>query len=100
MSVHRLELPIEGMTCASCAVRVERKLNKLEGVSAAVNYATERASVEFDESSVSPEQLIAAVESHIHRIGHIPRCFAMKPNFMSTPSRSRPRLFLGCRARL
>ena len=45
MSVQRLELPIEGMTCASCAVRVEKKLNKLEGVSAAVNYATERASV-------------------------------------------------------
>ena len=48
MSVERLELPIEGMTCASCAVRVEKKLNKLEGVAAAVNYATERASVEFD----------------------------------------------------
>ncbi len=63
MSVQRLELPIEGMTCASCAVRVEKKLNKLEGVSAAVNYATERASVEFDAGAVSPEQLVAAVES-------------------------------------
>jgi Cu+-exporting ATPase len=63
MSVERLELPIEGMTCASCAVRVEKKLNKLEGVAAAVNYATERASVEFDADAVSPEQLVAAVES-------------------------------------
>ncbi len=63
MSVQRLELPIEGMTCASCAVRVEKKLNKLEGVAAAVNYATERASVEFDADAVSPEQLVAAVES-------------------------------------
>ena len=63
MSVQRLDLPIEGMTCASCAVRVEKKLNKLEGVSAAVNYATERASVEFDAGAVSPEQLVAAVES-------------------------------------
>jgi P-type Cu+ transporter len=63
MSVQRLDLPIEGMTCATCAVRVEKKLNKLEGVSAAVNYATERASVEFDAGAVSPEQLVAAVES-------------------------------------
>jgi P-type Cu+ transporter len=63
MTVQKLDLPIEGMTCASCAVRVEKKLNKLEGVTAAVNYATERASVEFDAGAVSPEQLVAAVES-------------------------------------
>ena len=63
MTVQKLELPIEGMTCASCAVRVEKKLNKLEGVAAAVNYATERASVEFETEAVSPEQLVAAVES-------------------------------------
>ena len=67
MSVTRLDLPIEGMTCASCAVRVEKKLNKLEGVSAAVNYATEKASVEFDAGTVSPEQLVAAVESAGYR---------------------------------
>ena len=67
MSVTRLDLPIEGMTCASCAVRVEKKLNKLEGVSAAVNYATEQASVEFDAGTVSPEQLVAAVESAGYR---------------------------------
>ncbi len=42
-----LELQIEGMTCASCANRIERKLNKLEGVTAEVNYATEKARVEF-----------------------------------------------------
>jgi Cu+-exporting ATPase len=63
VSVQRLDLPIEGMTCAACAVRVEKKLNKLDGVSAAVNYATERASVAFDAGTVSPEQLVAAVES-------------------------------------
>jgi Cu+-exporting ATPase len=44
-------------------VRVEKKLNKLEGVAAAVNYATERASIQFEAEAVSPEQLIAAVES-------------------------------------
>jgi P-type Cu+ transporter len=43
----RLELAIGGMTCASCAARIERKLNKVEGVSATVNYATEKASVVF-----------------------------------------------------
>ena len=63
MSVQRLDLPIEGMTCAACAVRVEKKLNRLDGVSAAVNYATERAAVAFDTATVSPEQLVAAVES-------------------------------------
>jgi Cu+-exporting ATPase len=51
------------MTCASCANRVERKLNKLEGVTATVNYATEKARVEFDRDAVAPEQLLAAVEA-------------------------------------
>jgi Cu+-exporting ATPase len=58
-----LELPITGMTCASCANRVERKLNKLDGVTASVNYATEKASVAFDSATVAPEQLVAAVEA-------------------------------------
>ena len=47
------ELPITGMTCASCANRIERKLNKLDGVSATVNYATEKATVEFDAGTVA-----------------------------------------------
>ena len=58
-----IELPISGMTCASCANRIERGLNKLDGVSASVNYATERATVDFDASSVRPEELIGAIES-------------------------------------
>jgi Cu+-exporting ATPase len=58
----RLELPIEGMTCSSCAGRVEKSLNKLEGVEATVNFATERATVEFDPGRVDPEQLLGAVE--------------------------------------
>ena len=61
--VEHLELPITGMTCASCANRIERKLNRLEGVSATVNYATERAAVDFDAREVAPEQLVAAVEA-------------------------------------
>jgi Cu+-exporting ATPase len=63
MSAQHLELPIEGMTCASCAVRVEKKLNKLEGVTATVNYATETASVDFDPALASTDALVGAVET-------------------------------------
>ena len=58
-----LRLDVEGMTCASCAARIERKLNKLDGVEATVNYATEAASVSFDPTSVSVDDLIATVEA-------------------------------------
>ncbi|HEU5037801.1 MAG TPA: heavy metal translocating P-type ATPase [Nocardioides sp.] len=56
------ELLLTGMTCASCANRIERKLNKVEGVTATVNYATEKAKVTF-EDTVSTEDLIAAVKA-------------------------------------
>jgi Cu+-exporting ATPase len=62
-AIEHVELPITGMTCASCANRIERKLNKLDGVSATVNYATEKARVEFDPGAVAPDQLAAAVEA-------------------------------------
>ena len=62
-TLERVELPISGMTCASCANRVERKLNKLDGVTATVNYATEKARVDFDPSAVAAEQLVAAVQA-------------------------------------
>ena len=57
----RLELPIEGMTCSSCAGRVEKSLNGLDGVEATVNFATERATVSFDPDRVAPEDLVGAV---------------------------------------
>jgi Cu+-exporting ATPase len=60
-STERTRLEIEGMTCASCAARVERKLNKLDGVEATVNYATEEATVAFDPARLGVEQVIAAV---------------------------------------
>jgi Cu+-exporting ATPase len=56
-----IELAIGGMTCASCAARVEKKLNRLDGVTATVNYATEKARVSFS-SGVTTEDLIATVE--------------------------------------
>ena len=57
-----VELDITGMTCASCANRIERKLNKLDGVSADVNYATEKARVTYAEP-VTPDDLLAAVSA-------------------------------------
>jgi Cu+-exporting ATPase len=59
------ELEINGMTCASCANRIERKLNKLDGVAATVNYATEKAkiSVAADSTDIDASVLIATVES-------------------------------------
>ncbi len=59
----RVRLDVDGMTCASCAARIERKLNKLDGVEATVNYATEAATVSFDPRAVSVDDLIAAVEA-------------------------------------
>ncbi|MCQ9371404.1 heavy metal translocating P-type ATPase [Corynebacterium sp. 35RC1] len=56
-----IDLDIGGMTCASCANRIEKKLNKLEGVSASVNYATEKAHV-VDTVGTSVDELIAVVE--------------------------------------
>ncbi len=63
MATETLELPITGMTCASCANRIERRLNELDGVHASVNYATERATVEFPSGELEPERLVEAVES-------------------------------------
>ncbi|MCF6378560.1 heavy metal translocating P-type ATPase [Nocardioides KLBMP 9356] len=57
-----VELAITGMTCASCAHRIERKLNKLEGVTATVNYATEKAKVSYP-GTVSTDDLLRTVEA-------------------------------------
>ncbi|WP_394433020.1 heavy metal translocating P-type ATPase [Streptomyces sp. SGAir0957] len=58
----RVELVIGGMTCASCAARVEKKLNRMDGVTATVNYATEKAQVSYGEG-VEVADLIATVEA-------------------------------------
>ena len=60
--VTEIELAIGGMTCASCATRIEKKLNKLDGVTATVNYATEKARVTAPEG-VDPDDLVAQVEA-------------------------------------
>jgi Cu+-exporting ATPase len=61
-----IELDIGGMTCASCAMRIEKKLNKLEGVAATVNYATEKAKVRVP-AGYDPAMLIAEVEKSGYR---------------------------------
>ncbi len=59
----RVDLPIGGMTCASCAARIEKRLNGLDGVEASVNYATERASVQLaDDAPTTTADLVTAVE--------------------------------------
>jgi P-type Cu+ transporter len=57
---HQVELVINGMTCASCAARIEKKLNRLAGVTASVNYATEKARVSYADG-VALEDLMATV---------------------------------------
>jgi Cu+-exporting ATPase len=56
-----VELELEGMTCAACATRIERTLNKLAGVEASVNFATETAQVAFPPGAATVESLIEAV---------------------------------------
>jgi Cu+-exporting ATPase len=58
-----LDLDVTGMTCAACASRIERKLNKLDGVTASVNYATEKARIQIGGTHLSPDELIDVIES-------------------------------------
>ncbi|MCW5608357.1 MAG: copper-translocating P-type ATPase [Nitrosomonas sp.] len=57
-----IELPIEGMTCAACATRIEKNLNKLPGVEAAVNFASEKARIHYDDRQIKTGTLIEAIE--------------------------------------
>ena len=58
-----VELAITGMTCASCAARIEKRLNKVDGVTATVNFASEHAAIAFDPAQVDIADLIGAVEA-------------------------------------
>ncbi|MDN5752740.1 MAG: heavy metal translocating P-type ATPase [Nitrosospira sp.] len=62
LTLQQIELPIEGMTCSACAARIEKNLNKLPGVHAVVNFANEKARVEFDGATTQPEELIRSIE--------------------------------------
>jgi len=63
----QVDLSLEGMTCSSCANLIERRLNKLDGVSATVNYATAKAAVEYDANRISKDDLVRAVDATGYR---------------------------------
>jgi Cu+-exporting ATPase len=58
---NRIELPISGMTCAACAVRIENNLNRQPGVKAAVNLAGEKARVEYDPAQTTPDNIVSLI---------------------------------------
>jgi P-type Cu+ transporter len=61
--MQRIDVPITGMTCAGCAARIEKRLNRLDGVEADVNLATEAASVGYDPDAVSPADIVETIEA-------------------------------------
>ena len=67
----RLDLPISGMTCSSCAAKIEKRLNAIDGVRATVNYATDKAAVTYDADTVTPESLCDAV-ANLGYEAHLP----------------------------
>ncbi|OAH50400.1 heavy metal translocating P-type ATPase [Microbacterium oleivorans] len=84
MSTTDVELDISGMTCASCATRIERKLNKLPGVEASVNYATEKARVRAE--GIDTAQLIATVEA----VGYAAAVPAPEPETTEADDETKP----------
>ncbi|WP_133906694.1 heavy metal translocating P-type ATPase [Actinophytocola oryzae] len=88
-----LELTIGGMTCAACAMRVEKKLNRLDGVTATVNYATEKATVRFP-SGVEPRELVAQVEAAGYS-AHLPEPAATAESEQDGALRSSRRRLVG-----
>src|SRR6187200_450094 len=75
-----VRLDIGGMTCASCAVRIEKKLNRLDGVSATVNYATEQARVTMPADTMAVDDLIKTVEATGYRAAvHAPVAPELSP---------------------
>ncbi|MGH2960401.1 MAG: heavy metal translocating P-type ATPase [Solirubrobacterales bacterium] len=65
----RLDIPVDGMTCASCAGRVEKSLNDLDGVDASVNFALKQATVEYNAETTATAELTGAIE----KVGYTPR---------------------------
>jgi len=79
-----VELVIGGMTCASCAARIEKRLNRIDGVTATVNFATERAKVTYPDT-VTPGELLAGVEATGYS-ARLPEPTAPQPDHPTTES--------------
>ena len=84
----RVDLAVGGMTCASCAARIEKKLNRLDGVTAAVNYATATATVTYDSAAVTPQDLVSTVEA----TGYTARLPEPPPAAETKPGEAAPRV--------
>jgi len=82
--VAQITLELKGMTCAGCASRIERRLNGIDGVEASVNLATEMAAVRYDEASLDPGTLMAAVESVGYRASLAGRAREEQPDSLRT----------------
>lgn len=82
--MNSLDLDITGMTCASCANRIERKLNKLDGVTATVNYATEKAHIEAASSDGSAAPYIELIEDMGYKAFIPLQTQAQPPTFQAT----------------
>ena len=103
---HSVELAIGGMTCASCAARIEKKLSRLDGVTATVNFATEKARVSFP-ASVTPQDLVRVVEQAGYTAalstgvpgGRSPRARGVPGGHPPRPTQRRPRCCGGCSSR-
>ena len=77
----RVDLELEGMSCAACATRIEKSLNELDGVEATVNFATEKAAVRYEEGRVRVDDLLQAVESVGYGAALERREEAQRPDF-------------------
>lgn len=76
--VQHLEVPIRGMTCAACSARIERVLNRMPGVRAAVNLAAEKARIDFDPAQAVPAQLVSAIEKAGYAVPEQEAQFALR----------------------
>ena len=94
-----VDLALTGMTCASCANRIEKSLNRLDGVTASVNFATEKAAVDFDPGRVAPDELVAAVES-VGYGAQVPHPTAPGGHTVSDDATAEPAELLALRQRL
>jgi Cu+-exporting ATPase len=95
-----LDVPITGMTCASCAARIEKRLNRLDGVQASVNYATERASVAYEPAKRTPAELVATIEQAGYTATLPPREPGTPPVSRRPGTRLRVRLIVSAAASL
>jgi P-type Cu+ transporter len=90
-ALDHVDLPIVGMTCASCAARIERGLNGLDGVEATVNYVTEKAGIDFDPAVATSDDLVSTIQRLGYRVAASagPAARPLSPRDGEAPTSSR-----------